>query len=64
MDRWQPLVRLLIGLVAAIGLAALIINTLITGRDVPTGILTLLLSIIGAVYGVDALKTRGKGDDT
>lgn len=64
MDRWQPLVRLLIGLVAAVGLAALITNTILTGRDIPAGLTTVLLSIIGAIYGVDALKSRGRGDDT
>jgi hypothetical protein len=58
MDAWMPLVRVLLGLVTAVGLAALILNTILTGRDVPAGLLTLLTSIVGAVFGLEAVNRR------
>lgn len=56
----MPVVRLLIGVVTGVGLAALIINTIVTGRDIPAGLLTLLTTIIGAIFGVEALQQRGR----
>lgn len=54
----MPIVRLLIGVVTGVGLAALIVNTIVTGRDIPAGLLTLLTTIIGAIFGVEALNQR------
>lgn len=51
-------VRVLIGIVTGVGIAGLILNTILTGRDVPAGLLALLMSIVGAVYGVEALDRR------
>jgi hypothetical protein len=51
--------QIAIGLIAAGALVALVANFVLTGRDVPNGILMLLSSIFGAVFAVDAvLKSR------
>ncbi len=64
MNSWMPLVRLALGAVTAIGVAALVANTIITGRDIPAGLLTLLTSIVGAVFGLEAVERRkGPRDD-
>lgn len=64
MDSWMPVVRLALGVVTAIGLAALVVNTIVTGRDIPAGLLTLLTSIVGAVFGLEAVERRkGRKDD-
>lgn len=63
MNGWMSFVRILIGLVAAVGLAALITNTIATGRDIPAGLLTLLMSVVGAVYGIEAVSSRREKDD-
>lgn len=60
---WMPLVRALIGLTASAGLAALIANTIITGNDIPTGVVTVLMGTIGAVFGLEAVGKRKGGDD-
>lgn len=64
MDSWMPVVRLALGIVTAIGLAALVVNTILTGRDIPSGLLTLMTSIVGAVFGLEAVnRRRGPKDD-
>lgn len=58
MERWYTLVQIIIALTAAAALIVLTINFLITGRDVPAGLLSLLGGIFGAVFAVDAITRR------
>ena len=60
MNDMMPIVRALIGLIAAVGIGFLIANAIMTGRDIPGGLLGLLTFIVGAVFGVEAIR-RGKG---
>lgn len=58
MERWYQLVQVVIALIAAVALIILVFNFVVTGRDVPTGLLSLLGGIFGAVFAVDAITRR------
>lgn len=59
-------VRIVIAVIASVGLASLLINFLITGNDIPAGILYMLSIIFGAVFtpeAIEAVKRTGGSSD-
>lgn len=48
--------RILIIVVGALGMALALVNWLLTGEDVPNGLVTLLSLIISAALGPDAIS--------
>ena len=69
MQDWMPAIRVLLAGITAFSVPVFVLNAILTGRDIPSGILTLVMFILGAIYGVDAVQHRwgrkggGKDDD-
>jgi hypothetical protein len=48
--------QILIIVIAAVSIGVLVANFVITGRDVPGGLLSLLGTIVGAVFATDTIN--------
>jgi small neutral amino acid transporter SnatA (MarC family) len=57
-DHWRQLAQAVIAIIAAAAFAVLVVNFILTGRDVPAGLLSLIGGIFGAIFAVDAITKR------
>jgi hypothetical protein len=48
--------QILVIVVAGISVGVLVVNFIVTGRDVPGGLLSLLGTILGAVFATDTIN--------